>query len=423
MLAPERALAIGSAESESGDTSIEATGYARVTGAFMHFRDLPAGLPDDDDGLASAVLRLLLTGELTEQLSYETNLFMDLSRTPGAALGGSFATAGSFASPYRAPQLSWSFWDRGAMTGKLGVDRLKLELDADPVLLGVGRFPVNYSVTNIFTPNDFFAPFGATAVNTIFKPGVDALRFGVALDELSSIEVVRVMGYRADDEPSWPESALLGRANTVLWGFEWAAIGGKLAERWVAGASLQGELGPLMLRGEGHAAISDADGDGDVGEPAFGAAQRDDVSARIAGGLDMSFSWQNAVIGAEYAFLSDGAASPDDYLLRAYELYPDDLFYLGRHYAGVMAGAEIIPILRATATALMNLQDASGLASIALAYDIADEAAFSAGLLVPWGERPSAAPPPALPSPTTVRLNSELGMWPLVAFLESRFYF
>ena len=117
-------------------------------------------------------------------------------------------------------------------------------------------------MTSILRPNDFFAPFSATAINTVYKPGVDALRLNLSLGTFSGIEVVRVIGYEADGDPTWGRSALLARASTVEWDFEWALLGGKVAERWVAGASLQGELGPIALRGEGHAGFADADGDG-----------------------------------------------------------------------------------------------------------------------------------------------------------------
>ena len=44
--------------------------------------------------------------------------------------------------------------------------------------------------------------------------------------------------------------------------FEWAVLGGKLAERWVMGGSFQGSLGAVGLRGEAHLGVPDATGNG-----------------------------------------------------------------------------------------------------------------------------------------------------------------
>ena len=41
----------------------------------------------------------------------------------------------------------------------LGVDRMSVKLHEGRYSITFGRFPINHSVTQIFTPNDFFAPF------------------------------------------------------------------------------------------------------------------------------------------------------------------------------------------------------------------------------------------------------------------------
>lgn len=415
---PWTAFAIGEATSEDGDYSIEAIGSGRLTGAFLHMPDVPELYPDGDDALVASVIRLILEGKLGTYLDYEINLYNDLSRVPAAALGGAFATAGSFASPYRTTYLDWDYWEEGTVNGELGVDRLALNFSADPVHISAGRLPFNYAVMRIFTPNDFFAPFSATAINTVYKPGVDALAVNVATGMLSTVEVAAVMGYADNDAPAWSESALLARAATVLWSFEWALLGGKLSERWIAGASIQGEAGPLGLRAEGHAGFPDRDGRSGIDDLDGDGDQ--DIYGRIAAGLDVLFEWHNASVGAEYLFQSDGAANHADYLARAARLFPDDLIFLGRHYVGLSAGMELIPILRAGLIGMLNAEDRSGLAALTFIYSIADEADFVAGVMVPWGRAPEVtAPPPNL----ALDINSEFGAMPLTAFLESRFYF
>ena len=267
--------------------------------------------------------------------------------------------------------------------------------------LDVGRLPVNYAVTQMFTPNDFFAPFSATAINKAYKPGVDALRLSFGLGQLSSLDVVGVFN------PDWAEVALLARPSVVLWGVEWAALGGKLAERWVAGASLQGDAGPIGLRAEGHVGFPDRDGDGLV--------PGEDVHVRVAAGPNVNFDWQSAMLGAEYAFFSDGTLDPADYIARFGRRFPDDLPYLGKHYVGLVAGLETVPTLRLATTGLVNAGDGSGLVGLSALYSVADEADLLLGGFVPWGRDPVLGPSPAL--------RSEFGASPLTIYLESRVFF
>jgi hypothetical protein len=410
------ALAIG--EAEKNGYSIEAIGAGRLTGAYMHFPDVEGVFPEDDDALGAGVFRLILEGDLKE-VAYELNFYTDLSRVPTAVTGGTFDTVSSFDTPYRTRYLSWNYWQDGTINGQLGLDSISVHYLKDPVAITVGRFPINYAVTNIFTPNDFFVPFSASAINKIYKPGVDALRLGIATGTLSAVEFVGVMGYGDDDVPAWGQSAVLVRANTVLWNFEWALIGGKVAERWVVGASLQGEAGPIGIRAEGHAGFPDEDADGLLNDVDGNGDELDDIHGRFSFGLDVPFTWHNANIAAEYAFYSDGTGDPDRYIERAQNFYPDDQPYMGRHYVGLNVGMDIVPILRANLLGLLNAEDYSGMASFMLVYSIADEADFVGGLLIPWGERPESPAPPA----TVPALNSEFGLMALTVFLESRFYF
>jgi hypothetical protein len=412
--------ALGFAEAEGGCCSVEAMGNIRLLGAYLVYPDVEGVYPEQDDALLGSVGRLIFDGSLGEQVDYEVNLFNDLSRIPEIELGGAFATAGSFETPYRYPHLAWEYWRSGTVSGQAGVDRLRVRLDAHPVDLTAGRFPVSYSVTRIFTVNDFFAPFSATAINKIYKPGVDALRMGVALGMLSTAELLAVMGYTPDGRPDWGRSAVVARASAVLGGVDGALLGGKLAERWMVGASLQAELGPLALRGEGHAGFADLDGDFRLDTETAAGLSRDRTQGRLALGLEYPFAWHNSSVGLEYAFFSDGAASAQEALGRAARFFPDDLPYLGQHYLGLSLGGEIIPILYASLVNLFNLLDPSGLCALTLLYSIADEAEFVGGLFVPWGRKPAIDPAQPVPVP---ELRSELGAMPFLVFMETRFSF
>ncbi len=408
----------GSDEVEAEDDKLRVgdvlAGSLRLTGSFLHFDDEPALFPNGDDALALTVARMLIEADAGKHLHLSFNGFGELARSPfGAGLSGNFASAGSTRSAYRTRYLSWSYWDSGMIVGQLGVDRAAIRMSFDSVNVDVGRFPINYAVTGMFTTNDFFAPFSATAVNRIYKPGVDAIRVSAGIGPTSSIDVVGVLGYDPQtDHPSWAHSAVFTRAAIVGGGFEWAALGGKVSQRWVAGGSLQGDAGPLNLRAEFHVGIPDAEGDGH---------DRDDlpIYGRVAAGPSMMFAWQNAVVSAEYLFASDGAAGPDSYVERALAGYTDDQPYLGRHYVAAAFAAEIIPILRGSVTGLVNATDGSGLAGVSLVYNVADESDLILGVFVPWGAGLRGIDPlTGVP-----KLGSELGLSPLSVYLEARVFF
>lgn len=403
LLGAREADAIGSAR--SADASINAVGNAWLLAAYYHSWSLrPPLTPPPDDGIAAGVLRLLLDGDLPRQVGYEANFYFELSRGPTHLGADTFSTASSFATPYRTRYLAWTFWHSGMVTGQMAIDRLRVHRAFGPVDISIGRFPINHSVTFLFTPNDFFAPFSATTLNKTYKPGVDALRLSVGLGALSSLEVLGVLGTGADGAPAWSRSAVTARLETVLAGFQGSIIGGKLAARWIVGGTLQGDIEGVGLRAEGHLGLPDADGDGRLDGPLYG-----QLSARV----EHAWPWHNATVGAEYAFFSDGAAAPADYLARAARLFPDELPYLGRHYAGVNAGLDIIPILNLALVGLVNAADGSGITTLSLVYNASNEVDLSLGLLAGWGYRPRPA------ADGTPLLRSEFGATPIAAFLQT----
>ncbi len=391
------------------------SGSLRLTGAYLAPPDLPEPLPSSSDGILTTVGRLIIDHSWS-RAKLEVNVFGDMSRVPEfASAGGSFTSAGQTDSAYRNQYLTPRIWTPGQARGSVGFDRLKVAVEAGPATIELGRFPINESVAFFFTPNDYFAPFSATAVNRIYKPGIDGLRTAFTLGPLSSIDVTAALGFEDGYHPDWGHSAVLLRASTVKWGFAWSVHGGKVAQRWVAGGSFQGDLGRVGIRGEGHVGIPDLEGDGRKGQ----ADEARRIHGRLSAGPNLMFDWHNASLGAEYAFFSDGAASPDDYIARSQRFFPDDLPYLAQHYVGVNAGMEIIPILQASTAAIVNASDGSGLVTASMVYSVADEADLIGGLFVPWGTRASVRDDPLMP----LDLGSEFGNGGLTLYFESRVFF
>lgn len=377
----------------------------------------------NDEGIGAGVSRLILNSEFAQTLSIDLNFYLDFSRDPGFSSEQSFATVGSSRSVYRLEYLAWNFWQSGSVDGQVGFDRLNLSYTNDLLNVTVGRFPINYTVMNIFTPNDVFSPFSTVAINKIYKPGVDALRVGISPDMLSSLELVGVWGYDTDRRPVWDRSALLLRISTVIAAFEWSLLGGKLASRWFAGASLQGDIETIELRAEGHVGLPDTNGDFYIEDIDFNGSYLDDIYVHISTGVSKMFSWQNLLVGAEYMYLSDGVSNPSQYLDRTNRLFPDDQRFLSLHYIGITIGGDIISILRLNTIFILNTIDTSGVDVTVLVYNLADEAELVGGVLVPWGAKPYIVAEPSFSNVAGPFLGSEFGAIPLTVFLETRSYF
>jgi hypothetical protein len=198
---------------------------------------------------------------------------------------------------------------------------------------------------------------------------------------------------------------LTARLETTLVGFTGSVIGGRVAGRWIVGGTLQGDIkGIIGIRAEGNFGMPDKTGTGHIDGPLYG---------QVAARLEHSWTWHNLSVGGEYAYFSDGAAAPMGYALRATQLFPDELPYLGRHYAGVNTAIDIVPILSLAVVALVNAADGSGITTATLTYNVANEVDLGIGLLGGWGYRPL---PDAAGKPV---LRSEFGLTPIAAFLQT----
>ena len=359
----------------------------RLSGAWLDFPEYQYFQNLGDDNLGASITRILIDGVIGDSVSFEANIYADLAKMPDTRSSQIMGGAAVLSSPYRTPFLSHRFWERENFQGEVGIDRLAIFWNQNPWTLSLGRFTVNYSVTSIFTPNDFFAPFSVAAVNKVYKPGVDAARIVLELGTLSS----------------------LGRGSTVVEDIHLALMGGRLAQRWIMGGSIQGESGPVNIRTEGHAGRSDSN--------------PKETFVHLAAGLDTTFNWQNSGVGMEYAFFSDRAKNSADYLDEAFHLLPDQGLFLARHYLGFWGGLDLSALARLNNSWIVNLIDRSGLVTVMLIYSLGDELELVAGALTSWGKTGPVNSLNRVVNQISALAYSEYGYMPRMLFLEIRTYF
>lgn len=398
---------------ESSELSLELTGNARVNqtiGQLAQIEGLGVLAPARDLAVTAAILRLMADLSWGERLALEVHVYQRVSGGPSLSLAG-LADGFGTAEAGRTSALSWQPYQRGGTAAELAVDRAAVKLFLPSARIVIGRQPVNFATTNFFTPNDFFQPFSAQSFFRVYKAGVDAARLDLDVGALSQITVVGVMGYAQDDgaRPSADASALVLRASTSLWDFEWSGMTGKLAGGWFGGIGIQGEVFEwLGVRMEGHIAAPTQEGA--------------DSRAELAIGLEHRFE-SSLFLQLEYFYNGSGKTQAAQYLA----VFEDEWAnqgapYLGRHYLAVGAAYELTPLLNINSFALMNLNDRSYQVAGALAYSLLDDVDASLVVSVPVGEGLNASIAPDF-SGVDIAWQSEFGTYPVAVSAELRAFF
>lgn len=385
-------------ENESG---LEISGFLRFGATHNENPDYTPLYGDTANQSWLSIARLLGNGWIGENIGFELNAYQSyLKKNPNAALSGGRSSK----DVERSGAFEWTVKDNPEEQALFSVDRLNVRLSEGRFDLNLGRQAINLATTFYFTPNDFFAPFIATTFYRVYKPGVDAARLEVRLGELSQLSFYHVLGYEPDgSEPSGWGGAISGdRASSLarlsfnMAGFEWAVIGGRVVNKNVIGASLQGELGWLGLRAEGHRADPER-------------AERKSYD-EFTFGMERSYE-NNMDLRLEWYYHGSGAATVSDYILAP---TPGETAgnYLGRQYLAFNIGYEFSPLLSAQLLPIVNLTDGSSLLSLYLLYSLSDESEIALYFYRPFGTEPD-----------TGGIKSEFGLYPSSIRLEARFFF
>ncbi len=396
---------------ESSDLSLELTANARVNqtmGQLAEVDGLEALAPSRGLAVSAAILRVMADLSWGEHLALEVHAYQRVSGGPSLSLAG-LADGYGAADAGRSTALSWQPYQRAGTGAELALDRAALKLFLPSARIVVGRQPVNFATTYFFTPNDFFQPFSAQSFFRVYKPGVDAARVDLDVGPLSQVTVVGVLGYQDGTRPSAEASAVVMRAATSLWDFEWSGMAGKLAGAWVGAVGLQGEVFEwLGVRVEGHVAAPTQPGADTRAEVAIGIEHRFESTLFLQ--LEYFYNGSGKTEAAEYSAVFDD------------EWASEGAPYLGRHYLAVGAGYEVTPLLTANGFVLANLGDHSYQVAGALAYSLLDDVDASLVVSVPVGEGLNATVLPDF-SGVDVAWASEFGAYPVAVSAELRAFF
>ncbi|MEN8190142.1 MAG: hypothetical protein ABFS19_09870 [Thermodesulfobacteriota bacterium] len=346
--------------------------------------------------------RLLVDFHGGEHLFINANILERVSSTPSTALA---RTTPRLLEVERSSLLSWLQHDTVNSRASASVDVLKLHWGDEDKEMIIGRQPISMATTFYFSPNDFFAPFGAQTFFRVYKPGVDGLRFEKRISSLSQLSIIGVLGYAVDSDsdngwqqsPDFDRSSLLGRLTIPVGEMEWSLLLGTVKEHSIVGFSFQGEiLSWLGVRSEFHYGAAEAGMEKSGLEFCIG------LEHRFSNSLHLTFEQYHHGRGYENI----------ESVNRDAELGTLRSGYLGKDYTGAGLSYEFSPLWNGQLVVLQNWTDESRLFSCNLLRSLTDESELSLSLSVTQGDRPEG-----------FTLSSEFGTYPDTAAFEYRFYF
>ncbi len=393
-------------EYQGEQNSIDLRGLIRLFGVLNVNPDNKKFYVNDSDLSAGGIGRLLLDTQIGEHVAIEFNGYQFIiSNTASSVIPDSHGTFP--VDVERSSALEWKQHDGQQTKASLAVDRLNLGLSHSNLDVTLGRQPVNLATVFYFTPNDFFGPFTAQTFYRVYKSGVDAARLEVQLGELSQLSLINVLGYDPDssssngwsDNPALDRSSFLARIAATAFNFEWALLGGKVSNKDIIGASLQGDLFEwLGLRAEGHYSMPENNSINNYAEFTIG------LEHKFPNDFDLRGEIFHHGSGA------DSTKDYDDSKLLAQCILP----YRATWYTAIGVGYQATPLLQIGGVAITNLVDGSNLLSFNSIYSLSDESELSFGFIIPIGKN----------TPTNSNsIQSEFGLYPYSTNIEFRRYF
>jgi hypothetical protein len=252
------------------------------------------------------------------------------------------------------------------------VDRLAAKISVPHLDVTIGRQPISFGSSWIFTPMDLVAPFSPTDIDTEYKPGIDAARvdafFGMAG------QITAVAAYAGD----WsPEGTVLAMHAANTFGItDVGLFAAYNRAEPVFGLDMASSIGPVGLHGEGTVTLPPED----TGEDPF---------LRAAFGANW-MPLEDLSIMAELYWQSVGGADSGEYLgvYGSERFARGELWAAGRYYAALTAGYQLTPLVGVSAFSVVNLSDPSAMIGPSLSWSVAENAELAMGAFFGAGERP-----------------------------------
>lgn len=326
------------------------------------------------DPAGQAVLdgRLKLRLDLDPRWRFEVHQAASLLNGSLSTLGNSgLAATGEELLP-----LSWSLRGAGELRARGRIDRLLLRGELGPLSLSLGRQPVGLGTGLVFTPLDLVSPFGPAAIDTEYRPGVDALRLDLFVgDRFEQNLITAALDESAFTGRGLHEFVLLSQSRVTVGTTDLALVLGEVRADEVIGLSVSGSRGAVGMHGD--ASLT------------FPAEEEDPPFVRAVAGLSL-LPEPRSTLSAELYLQTLGTKDPGQMLAlyTAPRWLRGELWAVGRGYASLAWGRELSALSQASLALVANVEDPSALLVPGFRLSVADEAELSAGAWLGLGRRP-----------------------------------
>lgn len=262
------------------------------------------------------------------------------------------------------------------------IDRLNLSLQRDWGDLRIGRQAITWGNGLLFNPMDLFNPFSPTDIEREYKTGDDMIAATLLIGNLPEIQVLCVPRRHPETGTLEAEqSALAAKAHLIK---------GETEFDLLAAAN----YGDHILAAGARGYLFDAAWRMDVVYTVANPRWEEENFVSLVANLDYSWTWQNhnwyGLIELYHNGLGQDdypAALADDHIRERFDR--GEVFVLGSWYAAAHAHIELHPLVNAYTTALVNLNDFSGITQPRMTWDATQNLMFTIGADLHWG-RPEA---------------------------------
>jgi hypothetical protein len=407
------------------ETDISTGASIRTVGVYSDNPDFAPfyGAGNNADFSAQALVRVTAEGAISQRMSMQVHAVQSVtSTTAPAALSGSAAVGGSQPlGSYRSLDASLD-WRNGRRTdASAWLDRFNIQIAHEDSDLTIGRQAITFGKAWFWNPLDVFYPFDPNQFDRDYKPGVDALRWDLALGSYSGFTLVAAAGQTraaplaAANAPhtlsaDWDGSALIARWFSFINGWDVSMQGGKVYGGWQLGGGAVGEIGPYQLRLEGAQFYAKQ-------SPAMPFPYTGDVLEDAFTGVVGIGRYYKSTLDLEFEYLYNGAGDPDNQDAAFIRQQFGASRHTGRHIAGISASYEFDPITHGRLTVLHSLSDQSTQVQPAATRSLSNNADLIAGLSANFGPKPQGA------NALMPGIRSEFGVYPNTLFVEWKKYF
>jgi len=301
--------------------------------------------------------------------------------------------------------LSKTWREEELWSTRLHVDRLYLHGGFGPLRWSAGRQPFGFGNIVMFSPLDVIAPFPPDAIDTEYRPGVDALRLDYANGAGDLFGAVAVL-----DELS-SQSSYLATGSFNRSGIDLQVLAGELRDRPMGGMGLAGYVGGLGLKGE----LAWYEG------KRVGETSGDRFTDFPVGAVELWYRFANdLILLVEYLHNGAGGETPVDYqaVAASAPIQEGLTSLLGQNYLLVAPSYELHPLMTVSALGIWNLDDDSYLLRPQVSLSLSDNLSLDISHTLNRGKQPTPGPLPGLLTP-----RSEFGLFGDSAALYLRWYF